>query len=112
MSRIHFDTNTTETPETPEALTKRPQTSAQGMIQALLEQLRLREVLLLVNTANNPYDRSIVEKIIRGQKLGAGEWDHIFSEASRTEMPEAHSHTLQAIHASLNAPGGTGGDKL
>ncbi len=72
------------------------------MVQALLVQIRLREVMLLINTANNPYDRAIAEKMIRGQKLDTGEWDHIFSEASRTEMPETHAHTLQAIYASLN----------
>ena len=69
---------------------------------ALTEQILFRDVLLLVNTANNPYDRAIVQKLIEGEKLDEGEWQHIFDEISRIPLPDQHTQAMQQIHARLH----------
>jgi hypothetical protein len=83
-----------------EAAAKRPDPSK--LISMLTTQLYLRDVLLLILTANNEYDGKIVTKMIEGIKLDSGEWDHIFSEAAKIKMPEPHTKALSAIHAALS----------
>ena len=84
------------------------QQQVQTLSHALTEQIFLRDVLLLVNTSTNAYDRAIVMKLMTGQKLDAGEWSHIFDEAGKlTELPEAHSKAMQTLYkrvSSRNAP--------
>ena len=59
------------------------QQQVQSLSAALTEQIFLRDVLLLINTTTNPYDRSIVEKLMSGTKLDDGDWAHIFGEAGK-----------------------------
>lgn len=70
---------------------------------ALHEQVHLRDVLLLINTTNNPYDRSIVESLLSGTALDNGEWAHVFDEAAKLKnLPEIHARTLANIYERLN----------
>ena len=77
--------------------------STRTIMDALLEQIYLRDVLLIINTANNEYDRTIVRKLITGEKLAAGDWDHIFGEASKVQLPDTHAAALQTIYLRFNA---------
>lgn len=79
---------------------KRPDPSK--LISMLTAQLYLRDVMLLILTANNEYDGNIVSKMINGIHLEGGEWDHIFSEAAKLKLPEPHTKALNAIHAALS----------
>lgn len=78
------------------------QRQVQTLSAALTEQIYLRDVLLLVNTTSNPYDRAIVEKLMSGTKLDEGEWQHIFDEISRIPLPDAHTEAMQHIYERLN----------
>lgn len=78
------------------------QQQVQTLSKALTEQIFLRDVLLLINTANNPYDRSIVEKLMTGTKLDEGDWTHVFDEAGKLrDLPEGHSKAMQVIYKRL-----------
>lgn len=78
------------------------QQQAQTLSRALTEQIFLRDVLLLINTANNPYDRSIVEKLMTGTKLDDGDWTHIFGEAGKLSLPDSHASAMQIIFERLS----------
>lgn len=79
------------------------QQQVQSLSHALTEQIFLRDVLLLVNTASNPYDRAIVEKLMNGTKLDEGEWNHIFDEAGKlTGLPESHTKAMQSLYTRLS----------
>ena len=77
------------------------QKQVHSLSRALTKQIFLRDVLLLINTANNAYDRGIVQKMMLGAKLDDGEWTHIFDEASKLELPPTHSEALQKIYNEL-----------
>jgi len=80
------------------------QQQVQTLSAALTEQIFLRDVLLLINTATNPYDRSIVEKLMCGTKLDEGDWAHIFGEAGKLkDLPEGHAKAMQTIFQRLNS---------
>ena len=79
------------------------QQQVQTLCASLTEQIFLRDVLLLVNTANNPYDRAIIEKLMKGTKLEEGDWTHIFGEAGKLkDLPESHTKALQRIFQRLS----------
>lgn len=78
------------------------QQQVQTLSKALTEQIFLRDILLLINTASNQYDRAIVEKLMSGTKLEEGDWTHIFSEAAKLkDLPDSHAQVLQAIYKRL-----------
>lgn len=77
------------------------QQQVQTLSTALTQQILLRDCLLLISTANNPYDRAIVEKLMAGNKLADGEWTHIFEETAKLKLPEAHKDAMQAIYLRL-----------
>ena len=80
------------------------QQQVQTLSKALTEQILLRDVLLLISTTNNAYDRGIVEKLIKGDKLDDGEWQHIFGEAGRLQLPEQHALAMQRIYQRITSP--------
>lgn len=88
-------------PASADSKLKALQQQVQTLSKALTEQIYLRDVLLLVNTANNPYDRAIVEKLMSGTKLEDGEWQHIFDEISKIPLPDAHTEAMQTIFLRL-----------
>jgi len=77
------------------------QRQVQTLSTALTQQILLRDCLLLISTANNPYDRAIVEKLIAGVALADGEWTHIFEETAKLNLPEAHKDAMQTIYLRL-----------
>jgi len=79
------------------------QQQVQTLSAALTEQIFLRDVLLLINTTANPYDRAIIEKLMSGTKLEEGDWAHIFGEAGKLkDLPEGHALAMQHIFERLN----------
>ena len=79
------------------------QKQVQTLSRALTTQIFLRDVLLLINTTSNAYDRGIVQKLMAGTKLDDGEWTHIFDEAGKLELPPTHAEAMQKIYKQLVA---------
>lgn len=88
----------------PDGLLLPPASDFRTVVAALTEQIYVRDVLLLIATVNNSYDRDIAQRLIKSDKLEPGQWQHFFDEMPKFDLPEAHLRSLARIHRRLTKP--------
>lgn len=63
----------------------------------MLRDMSLLKLMLAYLSKNDPYEKEIVDRLLRGESLDRGHLQHILDEASQVSLPESYNAAMDSL---------------